>query len=60
LLDLGFTPGAQVRAVLANLDDTAHAYEIRGSMIALRKEQAEQVLTRPCRGGQQNATAGET
>jgi DtxR family Mn-dependent transcriptional regulator len=59
LIDLGFTPGAQVRAVLANLDDTAHAYEIRGTMIALRKEQAEQVLTRPCRGGQQNATAGE-
>ncbi|WP_332053399.1 FeoA domain-containing protein [Reyranella sp.] len=47
LLDLGFTAGAQVRAVLANLDDTAHAYEVRGTMIALRKEQAEQVLTRP-------------
>jgi DtxR family Mn-dependent transcriptional regulator len=47
LLDLGFTAGARVRAVLANLDDTAHAYEVRGTMIALRKEQAEQVLTRP-------------
>jgi DtxR family Mn-dependent transcriptional regulator len=47
LLDLGFTAGAQVRAVLANLNDAAHAYEIRGTMIALRKEQAEQILIRP-------------
>jgi DtxR family Mn-dependent transcriptional regulator len=47
LLDLGFTAGAPVRAVLANLEDAAHAYEIRGTMIALREEQAEQVLIRP-------------
>lgn len=47
LLDLGFTAGATVRGVLANLEDAAHAYEIRGSVIALRKEQAEQVLVRP-------------
>jgi DtxR family Mn-dependent transcriptional regulator len=47
LLDLGFTAGATVRAVLANLEDAAHAYEIRGSVIALRKEQANQVLVRP-------------
>jgi Fe2+ transport system protein FeoA len=47
LLDLGFTAGAPVRAVLANLEDAAHAYEIRGTVIALRKEQAEQVLVRP-------------
>lgn len=47
LLDLGFTAGAKVRAVLSNLDDAAHAYEIRGSVIALRREQADQVLVRP-------------
>jgi DtxR family Mn-dependent transcriptional regulator len=47
LLDLGFTAGARVKAVLANLEDATHAYEIRGTMIALRKEQAEQVLIRP-------------
>jgi DtxR family Mn-dependent transcriptional regulator len=47
LLDLGFTAGARVKAVLANLEDAAHAYEIRGTLIALRKEQAEQVLIRP-------------
>jgi Fe2+ transport system protein FeoA len=33
--------------VLANLEDAAHAYEIRGTTIALRKEQAEQVLIHP-------------
>jgi DtxR family Mn-dependent transcriptional regulator len=47
LLDLGFTAGASVKAVLANLEDAAHAYEVRGTLIALRKEQAEQVLIRP-------------
>jgi DtxR family transcriptional regulator, Mn-dependent transcriptional regulator len=47
LLDLGFTAGAAVKAVLANLEDAAHAYEVRGTVIALRKEQAEQVLIRP-------------
>jgi DtxR family Mn-dependent transcriptional regulator len=57
LLDLGFTAGATVRAVLANLKDAAHAYEIRGSVIALRKEQADQVLVRPI--GPQGAAPSE-
>ena len=47
LLDLGFTVGAQVKAVLSNVGDAAHAYRIRDTIIALRKEQAEQVLIRP-------------
>jgi DtxR family Mn-dependent transcriptional regulator len=47
LLDLGFTAGARVKAVLANLEDATHAYEIRGTVIALRREQAEQILVRP-------------
>lgn len=47
LLDLGFTAGAPVKAVLTNVEDAAHAYRIRDTMIALRKEQAEQVLIRP-------------
>ena len=47
LLDLGFTVGAQVKAVLANVGDAAHAYRIRDTVIALRKEQAEQILIRP-------------
>jgi DtxR family Mn-dependent transcriptional regulator len=44
LLDLGFTAGARVRPVLSNVGDEAHAYEIRGSVIALRKELAGQVI----------------
>ena len=55
LLDLGFTAGAPVRAVLANLEDAAHAYEIRGTVIALRREQAEQVLIRPLAMHQESA-----
>lgn len=55
LLDLGFTEGAPVRAVLANLEDAAHAYEIRGTVIALRREQAEQVLIRPLAMHQESA-----
>lgn len=47
LLDLGFTEGARVRAVLANLGDEARVYDIRGTKIALREEQAEQVLIVP-------------
>jgi DtxR family Mn-dependent transcriptional regulator len=44
LLDLGFTPGAQVEAVLASAGGSAHAYRIRGTVVALRREQAAQVL----------------
>jgi DtxR family Mn-dependent transcriptional regulator len=47
LLDLGLTPGARVRAELANLEHATRAYEIRGTVIALRSEQAEQVIIRP-------------
>jgi DtxR family Mn-dependent transcriptional regulator len=47
LLDLGFTAGAHVRAVHANAADEAHAYRIRNTLIALREEQAEQILIRP-------------
>ena len=54
LLDLGFTQGAQVRAVLSNVGDEAHAYSIRDTMIALRDDDEEQVLIRPLNA--QNAT----
>lgn len=47
LLDLGFTEGAQVRAALSNLGDEARVYEIRGTKIALRQEQAAEVLIMP-------------
>lgn len=47
LLDLGFTAGVHVTALLSNVGGSAHAYRIRSTTIALRKEQAEQVLIRP-------------
>ncbi len=46
LLDLGMTPGARVRAELANMGRSAQAYRVRESLIALRREQAEMVLVR--------------
>lgn len=47
LMDLGFTPGARVTPVLKTFVGDPRAYEIRGTMIALRASQASQVLVRP-------------
>jgi DtxR family Mn-dependent transcriptional regulator len=49
LLDLGFTADTRVEAVLSNAGDSTHAYRIRDTLIALRREQAEHVLIRPLR-----------
>lgn len=40
LLDLGFVPGAVVEAEMASPNGDPTAYRIRGSLIALRREQA--------------------
>ena len=47
LMDLGFTEGALVRPFLRTFAGDPRAYDIRGTLIALRKEQASQVLVRP-------------
>jgi DtxR family Mn-dependent transcriptional regulator len=47
LLDLGLTPGATVQATLDNTFGDPRAFSIRGTTIALRREQAEQVWIRP-------------
>jgi DtxR family Mn-dependent transcriptional regulator len=44
LLDLGLTPGVAVAAELQSLFNDPVAYRVRGTLIALRREQAEQVL----------------
>jgi DtxR family Mn-dependent transcriptional regulator len=41
LMDLGFIPGTFVEAKLKGINNDPTAYKIRGSMIALRKEQAK-------------------
>lgn len=43
LLDLGFVPGSQVTAIRRSPFGDPTVYEVRGTMIALRKEQASQI-----------------
>jgi DtxR family Mn-dependent transcriptional regulator len=47
LMDLGFTEGAQIRPVLRTFAGDPRAYEVRGTVVALRREQSSQVLVRP-------------
>jgi DtxR family Mn-dependent transcriptional regulator len=47
LLDLGFVPGSVVEHNLNNPLHGSAAYFIRGTLIALRREQSEQVLVMP-------------
>lgn len=44
LLDLGFVPGTKVKAVRRSPIGDPIAFKIRGTLIALRKEVARQVL----------------
>jgi len=46
LQDLGFLPGAEIRAELASSSGDPVAYRIRGTLIALRKEQADLIQIR--------------
>src|SRR5688572_3062962 len=46
LLDLGFTPGARIRSELATFSGDPRAYRLRGTTIALRREQADRVLVK--------------
>jgi len=46
LLDLGFTPGAQVRCLFSAPSGNPRAYLIRGAVIALRASDAESVRIR--------------
>jgi Fe2+ transport system protein FeoA len=47
LLDLGLTPGVSVVVERANTGRSAIAYRIRHTLIALRREQADQILVQP-------------
>jgi DtxR family Mn-dependent transcriptional regulator len=47
LMDLGFTEGARIRPALRTFAGDPRAYEVRGTLVALRREQAAQVLVRP-------------
>lgn len=43
LMDLGILPGTAIRVELTNPLGDPTAYEIRGSVIALRREQAREI-----------------
>lgn len=44
LLDLGLTPGATIKAEYASFLGDPMAFQVRGSLIALRRDQAQHVL----------------
>ena len=46
LLDLGFTPGTRVQPVLATFVGDPRAYRVRGTTIALRRDQAASLIVR--------------
>jgi DtxR family Mn-dependent transcriptional regulator len=47
LMDLGFTEGARIRPSLDTFSGDPRAYEVRGTLVALRRDQAAQILVRP-------------
>jgi DtxR family Mn-dependent transcriptional regulator len=51
LLDLGLVPGTRVTAELTSASGDPVAYDIRGALIALRREQASWIRVRPARQG---------
>ena len=59
LLDLGFVPGSPVELGFASPMASPAAYRVRGSLIALRREQAEQVFIRPARAAGVTGEGGE-
>ncbi len=51
LLDLGLTPNARVEVALENTFGDPRAYRVRGSMIALRRQQTDHVWVKPFDAG---------
>jgi DtxR family Mn-dependent transcriptional regulator len=57
LMDLGFTPGARLEPVLDTFAGDPRAYRVRGTLVALRSDQAAQVLVRPVDANQTRTEA---
>jgi Fe2+ transport system protein FeoA len=47
LMDLGFTEGAHIEPVLKTFAGDPRAYRIRGTVVAVRRDQAIHVVVRP-------------
>jgi DtxR family Mn-dependent transcriptional regulator len=50
LLDLGMTPGARLFPEMRNFFGDPRAYRVRGTLIALRREQAAQIWVKAVEG----------
>ncbi|MBC2604504.1 metal-dependent transcriptional regulator [Pelagicoccus albus] len=50
LLDLGIVPGTEVTLTLTSPSGSPNAYLIRGATIALRREQADKIITKKRKG----------
>ena len=46
LMDLGFTPGARLEPALDTFAGDPRAYRVRDTLVALRGDQASQILVR--------------
>lgn len=49
LMDLGIVPGTRITAELDSLTGNPRAYLVRGTLVALRREQADQIYVTPVR-----------
>jgi len=47
LLHIGFAPGAQVTPIRRSPAGDPTAYSVRGAMVALRREQADEIIVAP-------------
>jgi DtxR family Mn-dependent transcriptional regulator len=52
LMDLGFTPGARLTPALQTFARDPRAYRVRGTLVALRQDQARHVLVKPILDGE--------
>ena len=52
LMDLGFTPGARLTPALQTFARDPRAYRVRGTLVALRQDQARHVLVKPVQDGE--------
>jgi DtxR family Mn-dependent transcriptional regulator len=57
LMDLGFTPGARLQPSLSTFAKDPRAYRVRSTLVALRADQARQVLVRPVEAGENQEAA---
>jgi DtxR family Mn-dependent transcriptional regulator len=57
LLDLGLTPGTRIEAALRNPFGEPRAYRLRGTTIALRKRQTDQIWVKPVASTEAMGTA---